>query len=179
MATKASGVRSATCCVGRDRRLAVATIAEAIIKIVKAAHDSRMIRPNDGSCKPGGPELAISIDAPSYSSGDPISRTKHLARILHSDSIAAPFELNISTPDKNVLNAEHYGSFVDIISFRRGQWEDVVLSAAERAPIPLTVQSRIPMTKSPRSEYPDQFCIVITEEFWARLHNTVWFNTRF
>jgi hypothetical protein len=176
MATKASGAGGATYGVGRDRKLAVAKIAEATVKILKASHDSGLIKLNDRSRKLRVPELAISIDAPRYLIRDPISRTKHLARILHSDSIAAPFELNISTSDEKMLNAVYYGSFVDIESFRRGHWEDVVLSAAERAPIRLVVQSHIPMTNSPMAEYSDQFCIVISEEFWGRLRNTVWFQ---
>jgi hypothetical protein len=97
--------------------------------------------------------------------------------MFHSDSITGAFALNIWTPDKKVLNAEYYGSSIDFTSFRRGCWENVVLSAA--APITLAVQSRIPMTKSRRSEHPDEFCIVITEEFWARLRNIQWFDPRF
>jgi len=178
MATNVSGARRAIYGVGRDRALAVASIAQATIKIVKTAHDSRMIGFNDASCNSSVPELAISIDALPFLRADGIARLKHLARVLHSDSIKVAFGLNIWTPDKKVLNAEYYGSSVEFASFRRGRWEDVVLSAAERAPIPLAVQSRIPMKKSPTPERPEQFCIVITEEFWSRLRNTLWFDPR-
>jgi hypothetical protein len=175
----ASGAARAIYGVGRGRKLAVTAIAKAVVKIITAARDSGMIGLNDIGRKPIVPEIAISIHAPQSCSRDAISRTKHLATVLRADSIPPPFEVNIWSPDKKVLNAEYNGSFVDIVSFRRGPWEDVVLSAAERAPFPLAVKSRIPLIKSPMSEYSDQSCIVITEEFWARLRNTVWFNTQF
>jgi len=179
VATKASGARRAIYGVGRDRTLAVARIAEATVKIVKTAYDSGMIGYNDASCNLRVPELAISIDAPPFLRADNIARLQHLARVLHSDSITVAFGLNIWTPDKKVLNAEYYGSSVEFVSFRRGRWEDALLCAAERAPIPLAVQSRIPMKKSSTPERPEQFSIVITEEFWARLRNIRWFDPRF
>jgi hypothetical protein len=178
MAAKASGARRPIYGVGRDRQLAVATIAEATVKIVKAAHDSRMIKFNDRSSKPTAPELAISIDAPHHLRGDNIARIRHLARVFHSDSMAA-FDLNIWTPDKKVLNAEYYGSSIGFASFRRGRWENALLYAAERSPITVAVKSRIPMTKPQTTEYPDQYCIVITEELWAILRNIMWFDPHF
>jgi hypothetical protein len=165
--------------VGRDRNLAVTAIAEAVLKIVTAARDSGMIALNEPGRKPIVPEIAISIDALQSCGRDAISRTKYLATILNSSSTPVPFAVNIWSPDKKVLNAEYYGSLVDIVSFRRGPWEDVVLSAAARAPISLAVKSRIPLTKSQMSQHADHCCIVVTEEFWARLRNTVWFNTQF
>jgi hypothetical protein len=127
----------------RDRLLAAAAIAEAAVKIVKAANGSKMISFNDRSYKPTVPELAISIDAPHHLRGDNIARIKHLARVFHSDLIMAAFALNIWTPDKKVLNAEYYGSSIGFASFRRGRWENALLSAAERSPIAITVKSRI------------------------------------
>ena len=179
MTTKANGARRPIYGAGRDRQRAAARIAEATVKLVKTAHNSGMIKFNGWNYKPSVPELAISIDAPHYLRGDNIARIKHLARVFHSDSIMAAFDLNIWTPDKKVLNAEYYGSSIGFASFRRGRWENALLSAAERSPITLAVKSRIPMTKWQTTEYPDQYCIVITEELWAILRNIVWFDPHF
>ena len=176
METNTTGVRRSIYGVGRDRLLAATAIAKAAVKIVKAANDSRMIKLNDRSYKPTVPELAISIDAPHYLRGDKVASLKHLARVFHSDSIMAPFDLNFWTPDKKVLNAEYHGRSIGFASFPRGHWENALLSAAEHSPITLTVKSRIPMTKHQATEYSDQYCIAITEEFWAILRNIVWFE---
>jgi len=164
---------------GRNRGLAVATIAEATVTILKAARNSKMIGFNDGNYTPTVPELAISIYAPWYLRLDTRSQNEHLTRLLEPGSITTLFELNIWTPEKKVLNAEYGGSGVDITSFRRGLWESYLLNAAERVPIPVAIKSRLPIPKLPATECSDQFCIVITEDLGAKLRNIPPFDPPF
>jgi hypothetical protein len=172
MATKAGGARRAIYGVGRNRGVAVATIMEAAVKIVRTAHDLKVIGLNDSSCKPGVPELNISIGAPFYLRLSDEAESHYLRELLRSDLIKLPMQLDVWTPEKKVLNVEYDGSYFDIVSFRRGLWENFLISAAERAPIPIAIKSRYPpIIKSPATECSGQFRIVTTEELWARLRN--------
>jgi hypothetical protein len=74
--------------------------------------------------------------APFHLRLDPLSANKYLTAILSSDPVTTPFQLDIWSPHKKVLNADYYAKAIGITSFRRGPWEHDLLSAAKPICIP-------------------------------------------
>jgi hypothetical protein len=96
---------------GRNRQMAVRTIMEAAIKIVKHARASKVVKFNNrGHLRASMADLEISIHALTSLRPDAVSQNKHLTPILSSDPITTPFGLDIWSPNKKVLSAVYYAS---------------------------------------------------------------------
>jgi hypothetical protein len=80
-------------------------------------------------------DLRILLSAPPnhmLSAPEPVA---HLNDILTSDPVVLPFTLEIWTPSRKVLNARYHEGAIEVLSFRRGPWEEDLFRVAQSLPV--------------------------------------------
>ena len=121
---------------GRKRKKAVNLLVEAIVKIVKADRTSNVVHIGHGRVVTNVGDIEISIRAPFKLQLSMASERKYLKTLFTSNPISLIFQLDVWTPSRKVLNVKYDGCDLIIVSFRRGPWEDSILTAAESISIP-------------------------------------------
>ena len=110
---------------GRDRKAAVKLISSAAYLLLTMRGFVRL--GISSSCfMVKFDQITIALCPPSVIIPTPHWHMKFFEN-LRADPASMAFQLNIWAPDK-VLNIEQYGNQVDIVSFRRGDWEQVLLN---------------------------------------------------
>jgi hypothetical protein len=102
---------------------------EISLQILKADLDPTVTRL--GHIRTHLSNIEIQIHAPSIFMLGPPLQLAYLQRILASNPIVLSFGLDVWTPDKKVLHARYVGRTIEVISFRRGLWENDLIAAAQ------------------------------------------------
>jgi hypothetical protein len=115
--------------VGNPRQLAVKCLMESCLQLLKADLDPIVTRL--GHIGTHLDSIEIKIHAPFVLMLGPPLQTAYLQGILASNPITLSFGMDVWIPEKKLLNAWYTGRTIDIISFRRGVWENELISAAQ------------------------------------------------
>lgn len=145
---------------------------EDAVSIVKDARASSIVRFNERHFVTNVNDIRILIRAPFHLRLNAISESKYLTELVASNPIARPFGLDIWTPTMKVLNAEYNGAFIELVSIRRGAWEDQLISAAIAISSPAGSIAIKPCDPIPPSKDAPQwrpFDLVITQKRLAEL----------
>lgn len=147
---------------------------EDAVSIVKDARASSIVRFTERHFDTNVDDIRISIRAPFHFRLNAISESKYLTALVASNPIARPFGLDIWTPSMKVLNAEYNGASIELVSIRRGVWEDQLISAARGISNPAGSIAITPCPQIPRSKNAPQWRpvdLVITEKTLASLRD--------
>jgi hypothetical protein len=157
--------------IGRDRKLAVQKIMEAIVKIIWGARRLSVVRFTEQHFVVNVDGIKLLMHAPYCFRLDRVSESKYLCQILKFDPITESFGVQIWTRDRKVLFAEYTGSAVEIASFHRGDWEDALISAANDIFGPSSLLRIDPPTRSRSIERARSgpLIIDIPEGLWIQL----------
>ena len=136
MAQTTNKRRNALSGSGRKRQEVVKPLVEAIVKIAKDAHSSKVIGMHKNHTVASVGDIDIAIRAPLQLRLSAASERKYSSALFASDPIGIPFQLDVWTTFRKVLNVEYDGGALIIVSFRRGPWEDSLISASKTVSIP-------------------------------------------
>ena len=169
---------------GSKKREEVKLLLEAIVKIAKVDRASNVVNLHQGRAATSVGDLKISICAPYHLRLNAASKRKYLKTLFASDPFWIPFQLDVWTPFKKVLNVEYDGSTHIIVSFRRGIWEDSLISAAKNIPIlyrELVTKPTTPISAAQGEVRQHHTDITITQKQWDMireilLHDRPFFN---
>ncbi len=147
---------------------------EDAVSIVKDARASSIVRFNERHFVTNVNDIEISIRAPFHLRLNAISESKYLTALVASNPITQPFGLDIWTPSMKGLNAEYDGASIELVSIRRGAWEEALISAARgisnpAGSIAITRCAQIPPSKNAPQPRPVE--LVVTEKALASLRD--------
>ncbi len=115
---------------GRNRIAAVKLLSAAALSLLNAQGNIELRGNNVQSYRIIFKGITIAVQTPFFMRLKPSSQTKYLGMLL-SDFRSVQFQLDIWSPDK-VLNVARWDDKLDIVSFRRGAWEELILEEARR-----------------------------------------------
>jgi hypothetical protein len=161
---------------GSKRQAELEPLVGEIVKISKAAQSKSVISIRKSHAVASVGNIDITIRAPLHLRLNAASERRYLKTLFASERIEIPFQLDVWTSFRKVLNVEYDGGALIIVSFRRGPWEDSITSASKTASIPcgeLVIKPR-PSIKSARDlGRSDQENIVITQKVFNMIRDTV------
>lgn len=176
MARTTDNRRNVTYGGGRNRKVAIKLLSEATIKIAKADRTSKVVDIRLGRVTTSVENIEIAICPPFHLRLSTALARKYLTTLFTSDPIGLPFQLDVWTPFKKVLNVEYDGSALSIMSFRRGPWEETILAASKTVSVPcgeVVIKPTVPIRAAQDVVCRHHTVISITQEQWNRIRDSL------